>query len=224
MSDKRLLFPQAEQFRDELQAAIDREKAQHAAERSWRHRLRGRPLTVTVAALVLGAGAAATASQLISVGDPVDAPIRQAPRYTPGDRLPVLAVTAPDAEVGHPWGVAVYDSPAGENCALAGQTRGQRLGVIQDDTFRPYPPRASGPCRKLTATTFVSQRQRFASDPPRTLLFGRAGPAAQRVRATVEGRVTTVDVGTGGAFLFVFDGNFRRATVELIDAAGRPVG
>jgi hypothetical protein len=224
MTDNRLLIPQMDEFRDELRAAIAREEA--AAQPARRRRFGRRPLAISLAALLVGAGAAATASQLISVGEPTKVPNEQPARYRPGSAAPVVAATAPDPALHASWGVAIYDAPDGQQCVFPGQVRGSQLGRIVGGTFHPFPPGTSGACRALTPTTVVTDVVSFPTSPRRTVFFGRAGSAVAAVRF-YQGTKTLARtrVGQGGAFLFVFDGppNPEKEKLQLLDAQGHPV-
>jgi hypothetical protein len=228
MSDNRLLIPQMDEFRDELRAAIAREEAAAAAAQPVRRRRRlgRRPLAISLAALLVGAGAAATASQLISVGEPTKVPNEQPARYRPGSAAPVVAATAPDPALHASWGVAIYDAPDGQQCVFSGQVRGSQLGRIVGGTFHPFPPGTSGACRTLAPTTVVTDVTSFPTSPRRTLFFGRAGGTVAAVRFHDGAKtLARTRVGQGGAFLFVLDGppDPRTDKLEFLDAQGHPV-
>jgi len=164
------------------------------AERARVRRVRRRS-TAFLAAVLLGGAAAATAAELISVGEPVP-DTRQgfdAYRAAQGGAMTPVVTAQSDSE--YPFGVAIYTAKNGQRCAVAGEARGSSLGRVRGDTFRPYDATQAGACggtRLFHSAIDIGDR---------TLLFGRAKPGARTV--TFEGR--TDPVGPGGAFLFVLE-------------------
>src|SRR5204863_8957409 len=133
----------------------------------------------------------------------------------------VLAVPAPDEAVGMPWGVAVFDSRAGKQCAYVGQVRGTTLGLVRGGEFHAFAGPTSAACAKLARGGVLWALKPFPTTKPRRVLaFGRVGAGATRVRAQVGSLTRSADVGPGGAFLFVFDGNadVQHARITALDA------
>jgi hypothetical protein len=162
------------------------------AERARARRVRRRS-TAFLAAVLLGGAAAATAADLISVGEPVPDKRQGLDSYRAAQDGGMRPVVTAKSGTKYPFGVAVYTAKNGQRCAVAGEARGSSLGRVRGDTFRPYDATQAGSC---------GGKQLFhdAIDiGDRTLLFGRADPGARTV--TFEG--TTQPVGEGGAFLFV---------------------
>jgi hypothetical protein len=163
------------------------------AERARVRRVRRRS-TAFLAAVLLGGAAAATAADLISVGEPVPDKRQGFDQYRAAEGGGMTPVVTAASGSKYPFGVAIYTAKNGQRCAVAGEARGSSLGRVRGNTFRPYDATQSGACGSAR-TLFHS-----AIDiGDRTLLFGRSKPGAKTV--TFEG--TTQPVGRGGAFLFV---------------------
>ena len=151
-----------------------------------------------VVALLLGGTAAATAADLIAIGDPSPElrTVDGFEKYEPtAARQVVLQADDPDGDLD--YGVALYTSTGAQTCALAGQLRGRQLGVVQGEVFRPYPADTVGACIATGRSTF-DQRQVGSN----VLVFGVAGKGVREITANGESQPP----GPGGAFLFVFGG------------------
>jgi hypothetical protein len=185
-------IPAMNELREHLREAARRDVAARAPKR------RRRRITFGVIALLLGGAAAAGAADLISTGDPVESPYRQADRYNPSGELQI-AVTAPDGAL--PWGVAVYDSKDGQRCALVGRVRGRQIGELRDNRFHPYERNHSAACDDARHSVLDTARP-----PGRTLVYGRAKSGDKRADIVVDGAPKSAPTGAGGAFLFVFKG------------------
>jgi hypothetical protein len=187
-----------EQLRENLREAARREIELNPA----RPRRRRRRATGLVAiALLGGAAAAATAGELLSVGEPVPDTREHAAGFQPVDRLDIAAANGG-------YGVAIYTAQDGKHCAIAGNVNGRSLGVVQDGTFRPYARGRSGACN-TPGRPFSSQLKRDG----RTIVFGRA--PGKRIR--VEGEAKLYPTYRGGAFLLVFEGS-ERPGMSYVDA------
>jgi hypothetical protein len=191
-------LPALTELRENLREAARRDVA---ARRPARRRRRGIAL---LAALLLGGAAAAGAADLISAGDPVSGghDARVPPKYRPG-ALPQLAVKAKDTPLD--WGVGVYTSKDGTQCAIVGRVRGVQLGVLDKGVFHAFPPGRSGACGiedKGSGTLVVDVARREG----RTLVFGRTRPGARSITFRIDGRSYPARTGLGGAFVLVFRG------------------
>ncbi|HEX6021537.1 MAG TPA: hypothetical protein VFZ00_06040 [Solirubrobacter sp.] len=175
-----------EQLREAARREIELERA-----RARRRRRRGAGF---LAAVLLGGAAAATATELISVGTPVpEQRTELAPYRATSDGID-LTLTAESGQK-YPFGAAIYTAENGKRCIIAGQLRGSQLGIVQNGTFRPFPSRPIDHCGGNG--TFVSSRD-FGD---KTIVYGRAATGARAVR--IEGR--ELPVGRGESFLFVFE-------------------
>jgi hypothetical protein len=164
---------------------------------------------VASVAVLLGGAAAAGAADLISTGEPVKGVYEQPQRYQPANGLQV-SVKAHDEPL--PWGVAVYESNDGQQCAVAGQVRGVTLGELRGGTFHPYARGRAGVCGsldRLERTVSTIHRD------DRTVVYGRVRPGIQRLVAVADGKREVARTGVGGAFVFVFRG---RAMVSSLEA------
>jgi hypothetical protein len=172
---------------------------------------------------VVGLAGAAGAAELISIGEPVDDPKPRGEGVQPvaaGE----IAVTAPDAEQPVPWALRIYDS-GDQQCALAGQLRGNTLGIASEGRFRPYAKDTGGACGQLDRLPYFVAVRQFGGERPRTLLFGRAGTRVTRLDVRHGGRHDSTRPARGGAFLFVFEGTVPSRAFQLtaLDASGEPV-
>jgi hypothetical protein len=193
-----------ERLGEELVAAAVRQQEQRTS-RSRRHR-RGRAVLSIAVAAVLGAGAVAGAARLIATGEPL--PDRTAPdvRNRPAAGAPVLVAQVWDQGRGTSWGVGLYTSSSGEDCAIAGAVRGTELGRIEEGRFRGYEDDYTGVCAALNDDLPVSvDLLRAPGSPPRTIVFGRVRPGERFVQVTHAGRTDRVEV-VEGAFVALFDG------------------
>lgn len=206
-------------LRDALVAAALRED--RGAIAAGRRRRRHRRLRTTgfVVATLLGAAAVADGTGLISSGEP----IQPNPGLEVGDPKVTLAegakvevvATAPDRERNVSYGVAIYTSDAGNRCVIAGQLRGNQLGLERDGVFHRFSDLRPGVC--LLGGDGVSSSTRIDSTPPRLLIYGRTRrPEAAGtfvVRST--GERHPIKPARGGAWLLVFDGDVPLSDLKL---------
>jgi len=129
-----------ERLGDELEAAAQRQARAASPPRGGRPR-RVRTLAALVAALVLGAVAAAwAASSLLSSGDPVPYE-RGAPVWGRAQGAPVpgsvrmLTDDVADPDGGPPWGMRYWQTDRGFGCLQVGRMDGGRLGQITGKVF-----------------------------------------------------------------------------------------
>jgi hypothetical protein len=192
-------------MRDQFRAAAARDiAAQAAPKRSrWSRWWSGRTVFIGVVA-VAGAAGLATAGDLISVGEPKPEIEGRSPRYAPSSTPQITVQAPPEAGRELPFGVAVYTAKNGTNCALAGEVRGDQVGLIEGGVFRPYADNFAGACSDPEIGPGVRSEIEIDNH---LLLFGRAGDEVAKVRMTrTHGdEAQTVSVGGGGAYLFVFD-------------------
>jgi hypothetical protein len=193
--------------RDQLREAARREIVRADPGRRRRNRRRWRGAGFLVAAL-LGVTVAAGAADLISVGAPLPDSGPSQPRYAPqgGSGVGRLVIKAPDPEAGLAWGVAIYTSGDGQDCAIAGQVRGVSLGQVRAGRFRPYEKGTTGACGRLDRMPIWIDFLRIAGSRPRTIVYGRARERV--VSMNDRGQRRTVRTGPGGAFVFVLRGVF----------------
>lgn len=191
-------LPPLAELRESLREAARRDVA---ARRPARRRRRA---TALLATLLLGGAAAAGAADLISAGGPVSGEheAQVPPEYHPSTRLQ-LAVKARDTPLD--WGVGVYTSTDGKQCAVVGRVRGVQLGVLDKGVFHAFPPDRAGACGiedKGSGTVVVD----VARPEGRTLVFGRTRPGARSITFRIDGRDYPARTGLGGAFVLVFRG------------------
>jgi hypothetical protein len=194
-------------------AAREQDRQLQAARRPRRRRRRGLGVVVAIG---LGAAAAAGAADLISTGEPLPDRTLRGPRNEPpaGQGLQLVARAA-DPTGKTTWGVGVHTSGAGEACVMAGQVRGQSLGLIRDGRFRPYEPGTSGICEGATPMPLVYDRLTIRGAQPRTVVFGLTHDDRRFVTAMLGNRSYTARPAPGGAFLFVFSGTLPLDQPEL---------
>jgi hypothetical protein len=175
-----------------------------------RNRRRHRRATGFVILALFGGAAAAGAADLISIGEPVPEKAERAPAYRPdgATNLQIALKARSGGEL--PYGVVTYTARNGDRCALAGVIRGAQLGLIEGNEFRPYASDRTGACRG--ADRLVLDR---AAVGEHTLVYGRAAPATRTVR--VRGTDRRVAVGSGGAFLFVYDKLTPATSIAIIE-------
>ena len=183
---------------DELREGLREAASRDVEANRTRSRRRRWQATGLLVLALLGGGAAATATDLISVGEPVPDALPQGAKYRPaaGERRQITVTTSAGAEL--PFGVAVYDATNGDRCALAGMIRGVQIGKLSGNEVRPYPADRPGACRG-GGRMFLD----WVTVGGRALLYGRASTGTRAVRLRQLGK--EFRVGPDGAFLFVFD-------------------
>lgn len=183
--------------------------------RTWRRRAPA----IAFAGLAIGGGAAglvlggaAGADSLLATGDPVPESPLKSPRYAPKDIAGrTIALSTVDPEGTGVWAVATYRSTSGDTCAIAGQLRGQTLGISADGRFRPYTAANGGPCGDLRKGMFMDVLYFAKAD--RTVVYGRAAKAEITLR--VKNKPVSARTGRGGAFLFLFSGELALSDVRV---------
>ncbi|MCW2989708.1 MAG: hypothetical protein JWM73_302, partial [Solirubrobacterales bacterium] len=151
---------------------------------------------------------------LLDIGEPIkDVPGKGA-RYVPAPGTTARAVlTAQDPVTNERWGVATYHAAGGQQCIVAGQLRGQTLGLVSNGTFRPYTPQTSGPCGDLRHGKPTSDARYFPPPADRTVIYGLI--RARTVQFRVRGRWFPAHVGHGGAYMLLFQGRLAGADVDI---------
>ncbi|RKQ86783.1 hypothetical protein C8N24_4798 [Solirubrobacter pauli] len=207
-------------LRDALVAAAIRDHGGAVVARRERRR-RGRRLRTAgfVVVALLGAAAVADGTGLISSGEPIQPnPGLEIgdPKMTLADGAQIeLVATAPDRERKVSYGVAIYTSGAGNRCVIAGQLRGNQLGLERNGVFHRFSDLRPGVC--LLRGDGVSSSMRIDSTPPRLLIYGRTRKPAEAgtfvVRSTGERR--PIKPVRGGAWLLVFDGRTPLSDLDL---------
>jgi hypothetical protein len=202
-----------EQLRAQLMEAARREEAlERQTARPRRRRRRAIGLSV---ALVLAAGAAAGAAELISTGEPVPDKTLPQSKYRPLEPgAAQLVAKAPDPDGGSGWGVGIYTANNGDDCVIAGQVRGASLGVIRDGRFLPYKADSTGACGDLDRLPILIDRLGIDGPSPRTIVYGRTRRVDRYVIAESEGKTYRTRPARGGAFLFVFAGRPSAADIH----------
>ena len=180
----------------------------------------GPPWAIAVVAALLGATAVADATGLLASGEPIETLLPRnerawAERYQAPHGTRVV-VTAPDADYRFGWGVGIYTTAKGEDCAIAGQVLGGALGRERDGRFHRYGPRVIGSCGNLDRLPMMSDSLRITGPHPRTLFFGRVGKGGRQPVFSYRGERITPRVGPGGAFLMVFDGVLAPSAIKLL--------
>jgi hypothetical protein len=210
----------SEQLLDQLMEAARRDEALTQPPR--RPRRRRRRAVAVLAAVLLGGAAAAGAADLISTGEPIPDRTVRGPRYDPAaEGAPALATKASDPTGAAAWGVGIYTSAAGEDCAVAGQVRGVELGQIRDGKFHPYERGTSGACANLSQLQLLSDRLFVRGAQPRTILYGRTSRPERSVTVDLNGKTYSARPARGGAFVFVFAGNLLPS--EAFPRVGKPL-
>lgn len=176
---------------------------------------------IAVAAVLLGATAVAEATGLLAVGEPIESlmPPKDAEhftRYRAQDGVTVAA-TANDPDYRYGWGVGVYTSKDGEDCAMAGNVLGNTLGSERDGRFHPYGPAVSGSCGDLGRLELMSDSLRVKGEHPRTIVYGRTRDPGRRVEFEYRGERRPATTGTGGGFVIVFEGILGPSEFRLVD-------
>jgi hypothetical protein len=207
-------------LRDALVAAGVREHdGAVAAQRGRRRRRRHRRTAGFVVVALLGAAAVAEGTGLISVGEPIKPnPGLEVgdPKVTAanGDPMEVVA-TAPDPQRKVSYGVAIYTSAAGNRCVIAGQLRGNQLGLERDGVFHRFSDLRPGIC--LEGGRRTSDVVNVEGNPPRTLIYGLQTDPAETgtVALRTTGEAQQIKPVRSGAWLLVFDGRLTPADFTL---------
>jgi hypothetical protein len=209
-----------EQLRAQLMEAGRREEALERRAARPRHRRR-RAVGLSVA-LVLAAGAAAGAADLISTGEPLPDSTFTGNNYKPlVPGAPQLVAKAADPEGDAGWGVGIYTAANGDDCAIAGQVRGVSLGLVRDGRFLPYTSDSTGACGDLGQLAIMIDKQSIGGARPRTIVYGRTRDPNRFVLAEANGKTYRTRPARGGAFLFVFAGE--RTKLNLHTRLGPPM-
>lgn len=187
-----------ERLRAQVAAAAEREMPQAARRRRIRWRA-----PIVVLAVLAGSAGVATAVNLISIGSEHPGNDESARRYGSQSGAGTIAVSAADPGSELPWGVLVY-AKGNSSCAIVGQVRGEKLGLIRDGSFHPFGSRSGAACGDLKDHELFYDLRPLGK---RSLVYGRAAPGVKTVELveTDGGRRQTAQTGSGGAFLFVFD-------------------
>jgi hypothetical protein len=202
MSGERI--PALDELRESLREAARRDIEAAAPRRRRRRRRRAGGL---LAVALLGAAAAAGAAELISAGDPVQDTRAQTSAYRPDGTPMQIDARAADPERKETWVVGVYTARNGEQCALAGQLRGNEIGEIAGGVFHAYGAQTTGSCGRAGTRDLLRRDDR-------TVVFGLAKPGA-RVTATSDGKAAHAVAGRDGGFLFVYRGTLGPADVQI---------
>jgi hypothetical protein len=169
---------------------------------------------------LLGAATVANATGLLSVGEelPPLADRDAGSRYAPvsGDRDIVMTADDPDRKLN--WGVAVYTSRDGSDCAIGGQVQGRQIGLERNGVFRPFSDQFPGSCGNLKRLGQMIEFLYVEGEHPRTIVYGRTStpdkPFGFRLKST--GETKTIRPARGGAFLFVYDGHVKPDAVVAV--------
>jgi hypothetical protein len=198
-------------IRDQLVAAA-------LAERPRRRRRTA--FAVAAGAALLGATAMAQATGVLAVGKPIQTLMPGADRERLSRyRAPqgaTLSVTAQDPHYRHAWGVGVYTSAEGKDCAIAGHVLGTRLGRERDGRFHPYGRDVTGTCGDLDQLGQMHDLLMIDGPSPRTVVYGRTTKPGL-VEFRYRGHRKAAQPGYGGAFLLVFDGAVAAGDLRLVE-------
>lgn len=209
--DQEPLGPGLRAFGESLTEAA-RERS--ASKSRWK-RMARRPIILGgVFSVLVAAGAGAAA--LISIGEP--APERSdAPPGMQQTGGRTLAVTARDPDGKLDWGAAVYTQNDGKKCVIAGRLYRGQIGELHGNKFHAFTPSDHGACGRpedhSTRMFVASGAARGESD--RGLVFGRVAEDVRELRVKTPDGDRLVRLGTGGAFLLVFDGEVDLDEVKL---------
>jgi hypothetical protein len=212
-----------DELRAQLMAAARREQARlDASPKRRKRRWRRRGFGVGVA-ILLGGAVAATATDLISTGEPVRDRGFSPPRFQPAQPGALDLVAKASDPARGAWGVAIYSNAEGLSCAIAGQVRGNQLGVVRDGRFHPYAADSRGACGKLGRRSMIADTLTVRGAEPRTILYGRARPGERTVIAEDAGTPKVAKTARGGGFIFVFKGEHSLADLRpRVGSAPRP--
>jgi hypothetical protein len=135
-------------------------------------------------------------------------------RYDSSGQLQI-AVKARDKPLS--WGVQIYTSTGGKNCALVGRIRGSQLGRLDADgkTFHPYKEGQQGGCG--VPNTKLGYWRDQAKAPGRMAFYGRAKPGVKRVIFEVDGKRVPAETGLGGAFVIVLRGSPKPPEIVAVE-------
>jgi len=190
------------EFGDRLVAAAER----RLNEKPARRRIFGRPILLAGVVSVVVAGGAG-AAVLISVGEPAKERTDAPPKARDAGAR-TLAVEATDPGGKLSWGASVYEQTDGKKCVIAGRLYKGQLGVLRGNGFHAFSAKDYGACgrpddhgKRLFVATGPAR-----GEPDRGLAFGRVADDVKRLRVETKDGVRNVPLGTGGAFLLVFDG------------------
>ncbi|MEA2171789.1 MAG: hypothetical protein QOF76_5089 [Solirubrobacteraceae bacterium] len=183
-------------------------------------RPRGWRLAGVVAAGAVGTAGVAVGSGLIPLGSPTNNP-KEFDQNRPQGAVSQIAVQARDPRGVLPYGVVVYRSRSGADCAEAGQVRAGRLGELRGQTFHPYAPERAGACGRLARLSFFGDGKQTAHQ---FLYYGRARAGIARMEITVGTRVLEAPTGRRGAFIFVLPhSSGLPSAVTAFDRSGRQI-
>jgi hypothetical protein len=194
--------PGIREFGDRLVAAAE----QRSSEKPARRRFFGRPLLLAGVVSVVVAGGAGAAA-LISIGEPAEERT-DAPPNARDAGTRILAVEAKDPGGKLPWGASVYGQTDGKKCIIAGHLYKGQLGMLRGNEFRAFSPTDYGACGRpdQNATRLFVATGPARGEPDRGLAFGRVADDVKSLRVRTKEGVRNVPLGSGGAFLLVFDG------------------
>lgn len=186
----------------------------------WRRSTKRRRMTYVAVAGVLAAAGAAGAASLISVGEPIDEAKDVPGGLAPLPQAGAIAVQADDPAGGLPWGVRVYESRSGSDCAVPGRLRGNELGFVQSGRFRPLAGDATGSCGDLDTRPFFVATEASKETPVHTLVYGRARIGVRQIQLAGPDGMRSAKPGRAGAFLFVYRGSvpLSRLRVRAIES------
>lgn len=214
----------------EFARATEADERAHATRRRRSWRPHGLSLALLVGGLSAATVAAAAATNLFGLADPVPAP---RPGDAPVEARPLAATAAlAGLRSGDPdglpaWDVRVSRSKTGEVCTAVGQVQNGSFGIVGlDRKFRVLPLGAADACGRPPVGAAVQVGARAAvgrgSMTPRTLVVGIAGPEVRAVALRRGHRETPLALGRNGAFLAVLRGlpEVTRPHLRVTDRAG----
>ena len=120
--------------------------------------------------MLLGGAVAATATDLISTGEPVCDSGFSGEQYRPIAGAPDLVAQAKDPKNATMWGVGLDESANGQSCVIAGQG-GAPTGHYPRRQIPPVPGGQPGACGKLGRRPMVVDTLNAGGAAPRTIIF-----------------------------------------------------
>ena len=171
-----------------------------------RRRLGMRGLVAAGSLMTLVAAAAGADKVLVGPSAPVpDETEHRFDRAAPRDTR-LAEVTAPDPRGGPAWGVRVYVDTAGNPCLVLGRVLDGRLGIVDNEQFRPLPPDATGSFTDRSGHLAVLNRRYGAALGPTQVLYGYADRTIEGLTLLLIDKSIPIKIGNDGVYIVAFAG------------------
>jgi hypothetical protein len=175
---------------------------------------------------VVGAGVAISTDVFLADGGSTgsDPKPPSETRHAPGDAYRGNAVAVDPTKPALRWGIGVYPSRNGrDTCLLAGEVRGQGLGVEDNGRFTSLSKEAPGICDDVDLRHAIfTTRSVLNAIGERTLLYGLVDRTVTSLRLGMSGELKDLDVANDGTFIVVAAGSrgLRDQQFEITSATG----